>query len=115
MVSDKQIRKILSEKKLSKEISRELNISDREWRKIVNEYNQQYENRERLIVSDNKGYELTTNKKLIRGYAIRQIRNAVSQIKNAKKILRCLAEKNQLKLDEKEDIDLVDAVMKMKV
>ena len=117
MISDKEIRKVLCDKKISAEISRELNISDRQWRKIVNEYNNNYEKQERLIVSDKDGYELTTNKKLIMAYAFKRIRHGLSELSNGKKILKLLSEKNQLKLKglDKENTDLIDTVMKMEI
>ncbi len=116
-MTDKEIREVLQGKKVSSEICAKLNISGREWRRIVNEYNQNYDEKERLIVSDCDGYELTTNRKLIMAYAFKRIRHGMSELKNGKRILRALADKNQLKLKgvDKDDIDLVDVVMKMEV
>jgi len=111
-MNDKDIRKVLNEKKKSYQITKELNISDRQWRKEVKEFNSQFDNRERLIVSDYLGYELTTNKKLIKGYAIRLINHALSELNDAKKILKVLDDKNQLKLID-DEIDLVDIAMKV--
>lgn len=117
MITDKEIRRVLSEKKEGSQIARELGISQRSWRRIVREYNDQFEAKERLIISDQEGYELTASKKLIAAYALQRISHAVSELKNGKKILKALSEKNQLKIKgfEKEDVDLIDTVMKMEV
>lgn len=114
-INDKQIREVLEEKSLSRDICSKLNINDRQWREVVNRFNSQYDKKERLIVSDNKGYELTTNKKLIKAYAIRLIKHSLSELKNAKTILKTLSEKDQLKILDDEETDLVDIAMKMKV
>lgn len=117
MISEKQIRKVLSEKKKTADICKELNIAGRTWREIVKEYNDQYGSKERLIVSDIDGYELTTNRKLIANYAFKRIKHGLSELKNGKNILKILSEKNQLKISglDKEDTDLIDAVMKMRL
>jgi len=112
-MKDKDIRKLLTEQKKSKDICKQLGISDREWRFIVQEYNSQYENKERLIVSDYNGYQLTTNKNIIKRYALNRIRHALSELNAAKKILKVLSSKNQLKLIDDEQ-DLVDVCMKVK-
>ena len=117
MIADKVIIQVLHDKKLSSEICGIFNISGREWRRVVNEYNSQYEQKERLIVSDCKGYELTTNKKLIMAYAFKRIRHGLSELKNGQRILKALSEKDQLKLKglDDDEIDLIDVVMKMEI
>lgn len=117
MITDKEIREVLQDKKISAEISSKLNITDREWRKIVNEYNSQYDQKERLIVADHDGYELTTNKKLIMAYAFKRIRHGLSELRNGKRILKTLSEKDQLKIKglDKDEVDLIDVVMKMEM
>lgn len=114
-MTDKEIRNLLKDNQLkSYEICSKLNICDREWRKIVHDYNEQYDKRERLIVSDSNGYELTTNKKLIKGYAIRLLHHGLSELKTAKNILKTLSNKNQLKLME-DEVDIVDLAMKLNI
>lgn len=114
MIADKVLIQVLHDKKLSSEICSIFNISGREWRRVVNEYNSQYEQKERLIVSDHEGYELTTNKKLIMAYAFKRIRHGLSELRNGQRILRSLSEKNQLKLKglDEDELDLIDVVMK---
>lgn len=113
-MTDRQIRNLLSKKIKSKDICKKARISDRSWRLIVHEYNDQYDKRERLIVSDRDGYELTTNKKLIKAYAIRLLHHAFSEMKTAKTILKTLSEKNQLKLMD-DEVDIVDLALKLKI
>ena len=48
MITDKQIRKVLKDKKKSSTISCELGISDRVWRSVVKDYNSQFDTREYL-------------------------------------------------------------------
>lgn len=117
MITDKEIIQVLHNKKLSTEICRIFNISGREWRRIVNEYNSHYDQKERLIVADQEGYELTTNKKLIMAYAFKRIRHGLSELKNGQRILKALSEKNQLKIKglDKDDLDLIDIAMKMEI
>lgn len=113
IMKDKEIREILKDKKKTYEICSKLGISDREWRRVVKEYNDGFETRERLIVSDKDGYEITTNKKLIKRYAIKLINHALSELLDAKHILKVLKDKDQLKLIDDEP-DLVDICMKLR-
>lgn len=114
-MTDKEIRNVLKDKRLKAyQICKKLNISDREWRSIVHDYNDQYDTRERLIVSDSKGYAITTNKKLIKAYAVKLIRHGLSELKTGKKILKTLSDKNQLHLIE-DEVDIVDLAMKMNI
>lgn len=116
-MTDRQIRDVLSSKRKSSEICKKLNICDREWRTIVHDYNEQYDTKERLIVGDQKGYEITTNKKQIRAYAIRLLHHSLSELKMAKSILKSLSDKNQLTLKglDKEETDIVDIAMRLKI
>jgi len=112
-MKDSEIRELLTGQMKSNDICKALNINDRKWRSIVKEYNDGFETRERLIVADRDGYELTTNKKLIKAYAFKLIKNALSELNNARRILKVLENKNQLKLID-DEVDLVDICMKIR-
>lgn len=108
-ITKKQITDVLKKHSKSKDISNALAICDREWRAVVNNFNQDFENQERLIISNNQGYRMTTNKKEIKAYAFRLIHHSLSELRNAKRILDALSSKNQITFfDEEENIhDLI--------
>lgn len=90
-----------------------IHMDARGWRRFVNQYNKSFGERSTCIVGGKKGYKLTRNANAIarRQYAI--IRNCVSGIKNAKKILDELGKSNQLTLLNKVNLyfdDLLEEI-----
>ena len=113
------MRKILKNQKKSHEIIEELasmgiEANERSWRDFVRKYNDEFDLHDSYIASNRFGYYLTTSKKKITRTAMNKFRNGLAQMKNAKKDLKILSEKNQLSLME-EDADLFDMVMKMEL
>lgn len=116
-LTDKMLKEILSEQKKVETIIIELShrgieMSPRTWRRFVRDYNDAYGEHDRYIASDNQGYYLTMSKKKITKTAIYKLRNGLSMVRNAKKDLQNLSEKNQLSLLE-EDVDIYDLIMKI--
>ena len=95
----------------SKEYREKLNTHERRWRREVKKYNRGYAQRERIITSNRHGYILTTDPKLIRKYAFSLIHHAVSELNDAKEILKIESQKGNISLLPEEQ-QLVDVVMK---
>lgn len=107
-----EIMDYLKKSRQSKDICQKFGCTDRAWRQAVNDFNQEYDKQEKLIVADKFGYRLTTDKKLIKSYAFRRINHALSELKNGKRILKTLQEKDFISILDEEVIDLRDIAMR---
>ena len=119
MIKEKIIKSILSEQRKTNEIldllkKEDIDMTDRQWRSFVRQYNDKFASRDRYIASNSQGYFLTTNKAKITKTAMNKLKNALSMLKNAKADLDELKNKDQLSL-LKEDVDIYDLAMKLKV
>lgn len=120
-LSKKYLREHLKDWKKTSEILAELKsekgieISDRTWRKYVNNYNNNYEEQETFIASSNKGYKFTAKHKEIRKSAVKDFRLGISLIKNAKKHLQELDNKDQLTFFKDELLDLEQTLAELKL
>lgn len=117
-LTDKVLKEVLNEQKKVETILIELShrgieMSERSWRSFVRKYNDEFGKHDRYIASNRFGYYLTTNKKKITKTAISKLRTGLSMMKNAKKDLQNLSEKDQLSLLD-EDVDIYDLIMKIK-
>ena len=106
-----EVEEMLRVRTKSKDICEKLNTHERRWRREVKKYNRGYAQRERIITSNRHGYILTTDPKLIRKYAFSLIHHAVSELNDAKEILKIESQKGNISLLPEEQ-QLVDVVMK---
>lgn len=119
MIKEKILKEVLSDQRKTNEIIPMLKkygieMNDRQWRTFVRQYNDKFASRDRYIASNSQGYYLTTNKAKITKTAMNKLKNALSMLKNAKADLNELKNKDQLSL-LKEDVDIYDLAMKLKV
>lgn len=106
-----EVEEMLRVRTKSKDICEKLNTYERRWRREVKKYNKEYSKRERLITSNRYGYILTTDPKLIRKYAFDLIHHALSELNDAKEILKIESQKGNVSLLPEEQ-QLADVVMK---